>query len=98
MIVYAKSAKQYADVLGQMFDLLENKGWKLSLKKFQLFVEEIKWCGRIISSDGIKQDPNRLQALSEMNYPDTAGDLMHFCALLDGCEQVLWISLGWSNL
>ena len=81
-----------------MFDLLEDKGWKLSLKKFQLFAEEIKWCGRIISADGIKHDPARLQALAEMNYPDTAGDLMQFLCAADGCDPVLWISLGWPNL
>ena len=81
VIVYAKTAKEYADVLGQMFDLLEDKGWKLSLKKSKLFSEEIKWCGRIITAEGIKHDPTRIQALCDMQYPETAGDLMQFlCA------------------
>ena len=81
VIVYAKTAKEYADVLGQMFDLLEDKDWKLSLKKSKLFSEEIKWCGRIITAEGIKHDPTRIQALCDMQYPETAGDLMQFlCA------------------
>ena len=71
VIVYAKTAKKYADVLGQMFDLLEDKGWKLSLKKSKLFSE----------AEGIKHDPTRIQALYDMQYPETAGDLMQFlCA------------------
>ena len=41
IIAYAKTAVEYATFLGQMFDLLEDKGFKLHLKKSRLFQEEI---------------------------------------------------------
>ena len=42
---------------------------------------EIKWCGRIIDKNGIRHDPARIQALNDLGYPETAGDLMQFiCA------------------
>ena len=64
-----------------MLDLLDDTGFKLNLKKSSLFEPEIKWCGRIITAEGIKHDPKRLQALYDMGTPTTAGDLMQFnCA------------------
>ena len=78
IILYAKTAVEYIRVLGQMLDLLEAKGWKLSLKKSHLCQTEIKWCGRIISADGVRHDPVRMQALNDMRYPENAGELMQF--------------------
>ncbi len=43
----------------------------------------MKWCGRIISEEGIKHDPARITALTELPEPKTAKELQQLpCAVI----------------
>lgn len=75
----------YCDTIEGLFQLLkwvlkraEELGLKFSPKKLVLFAKEIKWCGKIITSDGVKVDPKRIEALTLMPIPTTADQLMTF--------------------
>lgn len=53
-------------------------GLFLSAKKCVFFTKAVRWCGRVISKDGIKMDPSRVSALQELDLPQTAGELCQF--------------------
>ena len=52
---YAKSWDAFLLSQREFFTRMSQKGVKLSAKKTRLYVKEIKWCGRIITPNGIKQ-------------------------------------------
>ncbi len=53
-------------------------GLKLSAKKSELFKKKIKWCEKIITEKGVKQDPERLDTLKRLGAPEIAADLSNF--------------------
>ncbi|KAG3175220.1 hypothetical protein C6341_g9590 [Phytophthora cactorum] len=51
------------------------------MAKSSLFELEIKWCGRLISREGVRHDPARVSALASLPLPATVANLQYFvCA------------------
>lgn len=50
----------------------------LSAKKCVFFTSSIKWCGRVIDSEGYRLDPRNAEALSDMQPPTKADELCEF--------------------
>ncbi|KAH9095716.1 hypothetical protein LEN26_017772 [Aphanomyces euteiches] len=51
------------------------------LQRRSLYTKQVKWCGRYLSESGVKQDPERIQALCAIPVPTNAGELQQFiCA------------------
>eukprot|EP00644_Phytophthora_capsici_P017003 jgi/Phyca11/129344/e_gw1.83.90.1 len=81
LLLFADDIDSYLQKLDQVFDLVADFGLKLSVKKSSLYQQSVKWCGRIINSDGVAHDPERIDVLRSMPYPTTAGQLQQFiCA------------------
>ncbi|KAF0776231.1 hypothetical protein AaE_000069 [Aphanomyces astaci] len=82
IFLYADTVEEYVDALESFFDRVAQYGFKLSPAKTKLFTDQVKWCGRIISGDGVKQDPERIEHLCAIPYPTNAGELQQFvCAV-----------------
>ncbi|ETV78647.1 hypothetical protein H257_08138 [Aphanomyces astaci] len=64
--------------LYKFFDRVEHFGFKLSSSKTKVYTHEVKWCGRIISGEGVKRDPEPIHYLCAIPYPMNAGDLQQF--------------------
>ncbi|KAG3061225.1 hypothetical protein PC121_g13075 [Phytophthora cactorum] len=61
--------------------IVKEANFKLNMAKSSLFELEIKWCGRLISSEGVHHDPARVRALASLPLPATVADLQYFvCA------------------
>ncbi|KAF1317462.1 hypothetical protein FI667_g14764, partial [Globisporangium splendens] len=81
VIVYAANATELLHVLRKFFEILKEFNLKLNASKSQLFQHQVKWCGKLISGDGVEHDPERISALQELPLPSTAADLQYFlCA------------------
>ncbi|KAF0729042.1 hypothetical protein Ae201684P_003654 [Aphanomyces euteiches] len=81
ILVYADDPDEYTAVLDKFFDLVHKYGFKLSPTKTKLYTKQVKWCGRYLSEAGVKQDPERIEALCAIPGPTNAGDLQQFiCA------------------
>lgn len=69
---------------------------KIHAKKFHLFQKSVRWCGRIIESDGVRMDPAHLVTLTPMP-PVTTGSELHqlFClkhwirTVISQCKEVV---------
>jgi RNase H-like domain found in reverse transcriptase/Reverse transcriptase (RNA-dependent DNA polymerase) len=69
-------------LLHDCFFLCAKHGIKLHARKCVLFTKTARWCGRLISGNGVKFDPARLQGLLYMPCPTSGADLQQFmCAL-----------------
>ncbi|KAE9213171.1 hypothetical protein PF004_g15421 [Phytophthora fragariae] len=79
---YAEDAAALMELLDRVLARCEEYGLKLHAKKCQFFATEVKWCGKLISAQGARHCPERVQDLIDMPLPRTAGDLQQFlCAI-----------------
>ena len=85
--VHAKGEEELLLVLRRAFDICKKHNLFLSARKVVLYTSEVRWCGRIISKDGIRLDPSRLSALTDVASPINAGELCEFV------QCIRWMTL-----
>lgn len=53
--------------------------------KVVLFLEDIKWCGKLILDSGIEYDPERWQGLTDARRPQASSEVQYFV-----CGKLGW--------
>jgi Reverse transcriptase (RNA-dependent DNA polymerase) len=81
-LAHSDSESAHLVLLHNVFCLCAKPGLKLHARKCVLFTKTARWYGRLISGNGVKFDPARLQGLLDMPCPTSGADLQQFtCAL-----------------
>ncbi|GMF48075.1 unnamed protein product [Phytophthora fragariaefolia] len=81
VILFAKTVEEFLQALRKFFELLREFNLKLNIMKRKLFQLQARWCGRLISGDGVAHDPQQVNTLKALPLPQTTGDLQYFlCA------------------
>ena len=62
---------------------------KFSKRKLQLKVPQVKYLGHIISSDGVRADPDKVKAIVDMQVPTSKKELMRFLGMLTYLSKFL---------
>lgn len=84
---YAKTEDELLAILEKVLDRCEEFGLKLHAKKCSFFAMEVTWCGRVISAEGVKHCPDRIQGLVDIQPPRTAGELQQFVCAANWMRQ-----------
>lgn len=80
-LMYADTIDEFLSVLDRVYSTLAKNGLFLGLDKICLYTQNAKWCGRVITPDGVTYDPAKIQTLIDMPQPETAAELQQFlCA------------------
>ncbi|ETV90029.1 hypothetical protein H310_15137, partial [Aphanomyces invadans] len=56
-------------IVDHLAEKCHQRGLKLNPKKCRFYETESRWCWRILSSDGVKQDPERIKELQDLKMP-----------------------------
>ena len=64
---------------------------KVSIQKSTFYTTEVKWCGRIISAEGVRFDPRNIEGLLNADEPRNTEELSAFV----NCAQ--WLSIAIPN-
>eukprot|EP00253_Pinus_taeda_P028554 PITA_28554 len=75
---FSKSDQEHLKHLRKIFMTCRKYGISLNPKKSLFALEEGKLLGHIISKDGIRIDPERIQAILQIPYPRTIKELQEF--------------------
>lgn len=67
IIVYSRTFEDHLKNLAVVFDRLRSEGLKLKPRKCEFCKFEVNYLGHVISSEGLKPDPAKLEAIQ--NYP-----------------------------
>eukprot|EP00918_Siedleckia_nematoides_P052068 GHVU01113815.1.p1 GENE.GHVU01113815.1~~GHVU01113815.1.p1 ORF type:complete len:414 (+),score=39.27 GHVU01113815.1:150-1244(+) len=78
VLLYGRTPEELMQRIFQFLTICDNFDIKISVKKSNWFCEKVKWCGKIITADGISHDPDRVAALSNMPMPKDGGELYQF--------------------
>ena len=78
LLGHAPSEEKWFQILARTLELAEKYDLKFNLDKYNLFLKEAKFCGKIFTPDGVKHDMDRIKALVAIPQPRTARDLQQF--------------------
>lgn len=89
ILFHCRTARNLLTALREFFKICRTHGLKLHASKCQFFLKIVSWCGRIISEDGVRLDPSRLDALINMPKPSTGDQLLQFLCAANWMRTVI---------
>ena len=81
VLVMGKTMKEHNENLQKVFDRLRAAGLRLKPKKCCFAQLEVDYLGHVVSSDGIRTDPKKSQAVSEFPVPTNVREVRSFVGL-----------------
>ena len=81
IIVFAKIQEEAITRLGTVFQKLREVGLKLKPSKCELFKTSLLYLGHMVSEDGIRMDPKKIEAILQWPVPLTVTDVRSFLGL-----------------
>ena len=69
--------------LKQVLDRLVERKLTLNLEKCLFSQSRLQYLGQIINSDGIRKDPSKVKAITDLAEPQNIADLRHFLGLVN---------------
>ena len=79
-VVTATEEKHDAALLNLM-EVAEEEGLSFNSEKCQIRVKEIPFFGQIYNADGVRPDPERVEAILELPSPETKTELQEFLGI-----------------
>ena len=74
MIIFSKTEEEHQEHLATVFEDLRHNRLVVNGKKSEFFLQEIHFLGHIMSKDGVRMDPAKVEAI--VNEPDLRGQCM----------------------
>ena len=78
VLSHAKTPDELIDIMEYIFNICIKRNLKLNAKKCVLFTTSVTFCGKIITAEGSRHDPKRIDGLVSMPTPRTAAELQTF--------------------
>jgi len=79
--IYSQTFDEHLDHLQQVFDRLKNAGLKLNPEKCKFVTAELAFLGHLISKDGIRTDPDKIEKVKNFPVPRNVTQLCAFLGL-----------------
>ena len=78
ILIYSDSLKEHRKHVRLVLEALEEHGIQLDIDKCEFHETEVTYLGYVISTDGIKMDPKKVQAIVDWEYPTNVRDVRAF--------------------
>ena len=81
IMVYSKTEEEHYEHLRQVLQLLEKNHLYANKEKCQLYREEVKFLGHIVTKDGLKVDPRKTEVINNWPEPRDVSEVRSFLGL-----------------
>ena len=81
LLIWGTTEEEHDARLEKVLQRAQQQNLKLNKDKSQIKLKEIKYIGHILSEDGIKPDPKKVTAVTEMKPPTTKEELQRFLGM-----------------
>ncbi|KAJ9561114.1 hypothetical protein OSB04_006274 [Centaurea solstitialis] len=81
VLVYSRSEVEHEEHLRAILELLKREKLYAKFSKCQFWLREVQFLGHVVSSDGIKVDPAKVEAIKEWEPPKTPSEVRSFLGL-----------------
>lgn len=82
IVVASKTFEKHLEHLNMVFDRLRHANLRMNLDKCKFGVDKLTYLGHVINKDGIKTDPNKIKAVTDMLPPTNRKTLRRFLGLI----------------
>ncbi|SLM36749.1 gag polymerase env [Lasallia pustulata] len=69
IIIYSKTRKEHTQHVQTVLGKLREAGLQVDIKKSKFFVQETTFLGLVISTEGLKMDPQKIKAIAQWPIP-----------------------------
>nr|CAI5859444.1 unnamed protein product [Callosobruchus analis] len=83
LLVFSDNIDQHLEHLGILFDKLLAEGITVKLRKCQFLRQQVVFLGHIISSEGVRMDPDRIESIVKFPAPRNVKELRAFLGLVN---------------
>ena len=81
VIVIAPDVSTHLETLQEVFDRLRAAGLKLKPDKCDMFQQEVRYLGHVVSREGVATDPDKVAAMSKWPPPRDRKELLTFLGM-----------------
>ncbi|XP_049332090.1 uncharacterized protein LOC111196705 [Astyanax mexicanus] len=78
LIIFSETLEEHEERLFKVLQRLKEYGLKLSPEKCKFFQKSVRYLGHIVSSDGVKTDPEKIAVLKNWPSPKNLKELRSF--------------------
>jgi hypothetical protein len=78
ILIYSKNRKEHKTHVREVLQRLRTAGLTIDIQKCEFNVTATKYLGLIISTTGIRMDPEKVLAITQWAYPDSVKQLQRF--------------------
>jgi hypothetical protein len=82
IIIFSTSLQEHTSNLRLVFEKLHKCRFKIQLDKSEFLRKEVEFLGHVITPDGIKPNPKKIEAIKKFPIPKTVKDIKSFLGLL----------------
>ena len=83
IIIYSTSLQEHIESIKTVFDRLRSSNLKIQMDKCEFLRHEIAFLGHIITPEGTKPNPNKIQAIKNFPLPRTNKEIKSFLGLIN---------------
>ena len=78
VVIYAKNLKEHAEKFDLVMNRLREANMKLQVDKCEFLRREVVYLGHVITQEGVKPCPDKVNAVQEFSVPKTVRNMQHF--------------------
>jgi hypothetical protein len=88
-LLHTKTEDDLLATLNFFFKKCQEHELKLHAIKCVLFATTVRYCGRLITKDGVRIDPKNMEALQTMHEPQNGVDLVQYVAAVNWMRSAI---------
>jgi hypothetical protein len=88
-LLYTKNEDDVLETLNLFFRKCQEHGLRLHASKCMLFATTMRYCGSLITNDGVRFDPKNMEALQSMHRPQNGADLVQHVAAVNWMRSTI---------
>lgn len=78
VIIFSTSLQEHIEKLKQVFTRLRDSKFKIQLEKSEFLRKEVQYLGHVVSSEGVKPNPDKINAVKNFPIPKTPKEIKSF--------------------
>lgn len=82
IIIFGSSLQQHLDNVRKVFERIRQSNLKIQLDKSEFLRKEVEYLGHIVTTEGVKPNPAKIQAIKSYPIPKTTKQIKGFLGLL----------------
>lgn len=82
IVIFSTSLQEHIERLRKVFMRLRNANFKVQLDKSEFLRKEVNYLGHVITSNGVKPNPDKISAIKKFPLPKTPKEIKSFLGLI----------------